>query len=325
MRNRRKPATQRERLRDEIWLTPSPSGVTVRDLEASGFKTSTIYRVVNMLLRTGEVEKVTVDGVVRFKPVNRSTLTSSPGQELILKILRANPPSSPVGLKAWIDLDDLSMQTRIKSEPLLKFLLQPERAKTERVLRILTRQALMAREENDRETLGRMKRQLDQADSTVRDWREDVNLRDAAFLYVKTLQPARALNIAMDLISQDYEDPALDAPEPTQLHLNLTGTIRNDASNPSVTTQLYNLAAAQTTQPNSPPAKRAIELLQTINQPFTTLHTTPSQTIPAATTEKTSVKQAQKRNTEQSRTPPNNPEPGRTSPNVTEQAQPVGN
>jgi len=318
MRNRRKPGTQRERLRDEIWLTPSPNGVTVRDLEASGFKTSTIYRVVNMLVRTGEVEKVTVDGVVRFRPVNRSTLTSSPAQELILKILRANPPSSPVGLKAWSDLDDLSMQTRIKSEPLLKFLLQPEQAKTERVLRILTRQARMAREENDRETLGRMKRQLDQADSTVRDC-------DAAFLYVKTLEPARALNIAMDLISQDYEDPALDAPEPTQLYTTLAGTIRNDASNPSVTTQLYNLAAAQTVQPNSLPAKRAIELLQTTNQPFTTLHTTPSQTIPPTTTEKTSVKQAQKRNTEQSRTPPNNPEPGRTSPNVTEQAQPVGN
>ena len=64
------------------------------------------------------------------------------------------------------------MEGMITSDPLLKFLLQPKQVRTERVLRILTRQAVRAGEEFDKLTLDRMRTREGQAETMVMN-RED--------------------------------------------------------------------------------------------------------------------------------------------------------
>ena len=310
-------ASQWERLKDAIWQYPASNGPTAGDLKGLGFKLTTIYRTASKLQRAGEIEQVKIDGILHFKPVVKSSLTNAPAQELITQILRTNPPDTPVGANAWRDLDNLSMDTRFRSDALLKFLLHRDQFGTERVLRILTRQAIIAIKENATPLLGRLNVRIDQAEQIAKDSKADEHLRDAAFLYVKVLNPTRAPHLALELISQD-DDPSLNPETPTQLLINLTGTIRNATPNPSVTIQLYNLANKPPHNPNNQPRQQALTILQTTNQPFTTLHTTPSQPTPTKEV-KTSVKQAQKRNAEQPRTSPNNAEPTRTAPNVTEQ------
>ena len=113
-----------------------------------------------------------------------------------MEVLNSETVDSTVKLQAWRDLDAFSMECKITSEPLLKFLLQTDQVRTERALRILTRQAIRSLKEPDKWMLEKMRNRLDQTESIVRD-REGMNTRDAAFLFLKVLNPAEALSVGI--------------------------------------------------------------------------------------------------------------------------------
>jgi hypothetical protein len=261
---------QWEKIRFAIWASPDPNGPTVADLESLGFTRSTIYRSADRFESTHEIERVKVDGVQHFKPTLKTPLVSTTAQDSILEVLNSETVDSTVKLQAWRDLDAFSMECKITSEPLLKFLLQTDQVRTERALRILTRQAIRSLKEPDKWMLEKMRNRLDQTESIVRDREAEMNTRDAAFLFLKVLNPAEALSVALDLIGQ--EDAGLDSDAPTQLLLDISATIIDAPS--TVINQLYKLASTKTLA-----AERAKKLLQARNQPFRALMTTPSEHV----------------------------------------------
>lgn len=263
---------QWEKLRSTIWVSADVNGPTVAELEALGFKRSTIYRAADRLEGINEIKRVKIDGVLHFKLIAKSPLVTSPAQDSILRILKSQTADSSVKLQAWRDLDDFSMEGKIISDPLLMFLLQPDQVRKERALRILTRQAIRAANEFDNPTLARMRTREKQAETIVSDQKAEMNTRDAAFLFLKVLNPVRALALALDLISQKGRDDALDSDPQTQLLLNLSATIIDAPA--STINQLYKLASTKTLA-----GERAKKLLQARNQPFRTLHTTPSKHV----------------------------------------------
>ena len=268
MRKRSEHATQWEKMRNAIWVSPDPNGPTVTELESAGFSQPTIYRTADRLERIHEIERVKVDGVVHFKPTVKPHLVTNQAQDSLLTILRSKSTDSSVKL-AWRELDDYSMEGMITSDPLLKFLLQPEQVKTERVLRILTRQAVRAGKEFDKLTLDRMKTRQNQAEAIVMNRKVEMDTRDAAFQFLRVLNPNRAFDLALDLISQKGRDGALDSDSPSQLLIDVSSIIID--APPTVSNRLYELADGKRLA-----AKRAKRLLQARNQPFRTLMTTPS-------------------------------------------------
>lgn len=293
------PDTQLERIRLTIWASQDPNGPTAADLKSSGFPPTTIYYTANRLERIGEIERVKVDGKFHFKPTPKSPFVSSPAQDLLVDQLRSM--DTDVSSQAWRDLNALSMGGRITSDALLKYLVQKPQAESERVLRILTRQAVLAHDQNDAGMRRKLKLLLGTAENLARVG-VDMNTRDAAFLFLKVLDLPRALKLALSLIARKNRDEDIDSDPPTQFWVDVSGTIQDAASTQSVRTQLYNLISSK----DPLPAQRAKKLLQATNQPFSKLHTIPS----SLTTPKSGRKRGENLETEQGSTGPNDAESG---------------
>jgi len=156
-----------------VYSSPGPTIPEI--IKASGFQPSTVYRSIERLERTGRVKRVKDEqGKVHVEPQG-SPLMGSKSEQLIYDNLCST--DTKVASFALQELDQLSRNERIRNDNLLAYMTSENRLKSALTFRILTRQAQLAKKDNDLATLHKLSLRAAYAEKIASNTRENPELR----------------------------------------------------------------------------------------------------------------------------------------------------
>jgi hypothetical protein len=210
---------------------------SVSDLIGLGIPPSSAAYDVKVLLKKGEVKQISRDGAKAYALINPILPQSEAFSSLILNNLRST--NKAVARQAAKDLDELSMQGTLDAN-IIRFLVY-EAVKNPRVsiYDALRRQAAFAKRDGNRLLAIELEKCVEAASEIILDGKRKADLRESAFLFLKSLRPADALELAFKIISR--HDPAFETPEPTSFAITVEVACTEVANQSAWRERLYDI------------------------------------------------------------------------------------
>jgi len=228
---------------------------SIAELVELGIPPSSAAYDVKALVKKHEVKQITRDDVRAYELINPILPRSEAFSSLILNNLRST--NKAVARLAAKDLDELSMQGTLDAD-IIRFLVY-EAVKNPRVsiYDALRRQAAFAKRDGNRLLAIELEKCVEAASEIILNGKRKADLRESAFLFLKSLRPANALELAFKIIAR--HDSAFKTPEPTSFTITVEGACTEAANQSAWRERLYELLRSNDST-ISTRAKKILEL-----------------------------------------------------------------
>jgi hypothetical protein len=210
---------------------------SIAELTELGIPGSSAAYDVKALLKKHEVKQITRDDVRAYELINPILPRSEALSSVILKNLRST--NRAVASQAAKDLDEMSMQGTLDADIIRFLVYEAGKNPTGSIYDALRRQAAFAKRDGNRLLAIDLEKCTEAASEIILDGKREADLRESAFLFLKSLRPANALELAFKIILSP--DPAFKTPEPTSFAITVQGACVEAANQSAWRERLYDL------------------------------------------------------------------------------------